>query len=122
MSPAEQQLTEIFRRLEAVDQAALLSFAQFLGYRSRAATALSAGQEREIPEPVLAERPAKESVVAAIKRLSRSYPMLDKKEMLSATSELVLQHVVQRRDATEVIDELEAIFRERYRQLKNTNL
>jgi hypothetical protein len=44
--------------------------------------------------------------------------MLDKSVMLSATSDLVAQHIMQRTDTAEVIDQLEAIFEKHYRMLK----
>ena len=70
-----------------------------------------------MPEPESIPRPAEEKVVAAIKRLSRTYPMLDKNAMLGATSDLMMQHVLQGRDAKEVIDELEQVFRDEYDKL-----
>ena len=44
--------------------------------------------------------------------------MLDKKQMLGVTSDLVTQHILQGRDAAEVIDELEDLFTQHYQQLK----
>jgi hypothetical protein len=38
--------------------------------------------------------------------------------MLGATSDLVTQHVVQGREAAEVIDELETLFADHYRALQ----
>jgi hypothetical protein len=67
------------------------------------------------PEPI--ERPASETVVGALKRLSKTYPMLDKSLMLSATSDLVAKHILQGTETAEAIDALEEIFREHYRQL-----
>jgi hypothetical protein len=57
-------------------------------------------------------------VVAALKRLAQTYPMLDKTEMLGATSDLVARHILEGTEAREVIDRLEQIFSARYRQLK----
>ena len=71
--------------------------------------------------PEIIERPAEESVVGALKRLSRSYPMLDKTEMLSATSDLVATSIMQGSDPAGVIDELEEIFHTHYEQLKSAN-
>ena len=71
-----------------------------------------------IPSPEPIERPASETVVGALKRLSRTYPMLDKSRMLSATSDLVAQHILQGTAASEAIDALEQVFREHYRQLQ----
>ena len=124
----EEELLAIFRQLSSVDQAAVASFAQFLSSRSfvdvESITVSSApvvAEVKEIPEPEFTERPDDEKVVAAIKRLSKTYSMLNKKDMLGATSDLVTQHILHRRDASEVIDELEAIFSDQYRQLLESN-
>ena len=76
-------------------------------------------QPLAIPEPEPVERPPVESVVAGLKRLARTYPMLDKSEMLSATTDIVATHIMRGTDAAAVIDELEDIFAEHYRQLKS---
>ena len=74
-----------------------------------------------IPEPEIIQRPEKESVVGALKRLAKSYPMLDKTEMLSATSDLVATTIMQGTDPVGVIDELEDIFSTHYQQLVSGN-
>jgi len=114
----EQQLVAIFRQLAAGNQASLLTFAEFLQQRGAAAQAPARKQPKEIPDPLPIERPEEESVIAGLKRLSKTYPMLSKSEMLSATSDLVTQNILQGRDAAEVIDELEEIFRDHFQQLK----
>jgi hypothetical protein len=57
-------------------------------------------------------------VVAAIRRLSRTYPMLGGEELLSDASALMSRHVLQGHPATAVIDELETLFRERFEALQ----
>jgi len=47
--------------------------------------------------------------------------MLNKDTMLHDTSGLVTQHLVQGRDAMEVIDELEELFRQRYQSVQNND-
>jgi hypothetical protein len=102
----ERSLMKLFRSLGAADRRTLISFAEFL----------SARVEERPPEPqgpVQPEsiaRPDKETVVGAIKRLSRSYHMLDRSAMLNETSSLMGAHVLQGRPAAEVIDELEELF------------
>ncbi len=127
---SEEELLAIFRQLSSVDQAAVASFAQFLSSRSfvdvesipvSSVPVVAVAEAKEIPEPEFIERPDDEKVVAAIKRLSKTYSMLNKKDMLGATSDLVTQHILHRRDASEVIDELEAIFSDQYRQLLESN-
>ncbi len=113
---------EIFQQLSAVDQAAVQSFAEFLLSRSGSggvpAEVAPQVRQREIPVPEPLPRPQDEKVVAAVKRLSKTYFMLDKTKMLGATSDLVTQHVLHRRAAAEVIDELEHLFEDQYQKLK----
>ena len=67
-----------------------------------------------IPQPEKIERPEQERVVDALKRLSATYPMLEKKHLLDKASELVAQHVMFGKPAKQVIDETEAIFAAAY--------
>ena len=117
----QEKILGVLERLSSADQASVLSFAEFL--LSRAATAkavpaLAPAVAVEMPEPALGPRPQDEKVVAAIKRLSKAYYMLDKSKMLGVTSDLVTQHILQGREAMEVIDELEQVFADHFRQLK----
>lgn len=52
----------------------------------------------------------------AIKRLTRTYPMLDRRKLMGPTSLLVSQHALQGRPAAAVIDELEMVFARHYRE------
>lgn len=123
MSDLEDHLLTLFRELPTADQASLLAFAEFL--RSRAGSVPiarpvpPAAKPAPLPDPEPIPRPDQESVVKAVKRLSQTYPMLDKSKMLTDTSALVMQHVVQGRDAVEVIDELELVFQRHYQRLKS---
>jgi len=110
--------------LSGVDQTAVVSFAEFLSSRNGSLPLTVTGFPEpappvEIPEPESIPRPEDEKVVAAVKRLSKTYFMLDKKKMLGETSDLVTQHIIQRRDVVEVIDELEAVFSREYQLLKD---
>ena len=111
MNKGEKQLLNLYRDLPQAAQSNLLDFAAFLAdrYPPQTQTAL---------EPVDIPRPSEESVIAAVKRLSATYPMLNKETMLHETSALVAQHLVQGRDVIEVIDELEEIFLQRYQSLQ----
>jgi hypothetical protein len=51
----------------------------------------------------------------AIKRLTRTYPMLDRRKLIGRTSQLMAEHALQGRAAVEVIDELEMVFERYYR-------
>ncbi|MCW8943950.1 MAG: Crp/Fnr family transcriptional regulator [Sedimenticola sp.] len=90
------------------DKLSLLAFAEFLVQRGGDVTT-SADAVVSI-EPVSIPRPESESVVAAIKRLSASYHMLEKSELLTETSSLMTAHIMQGREAKDVIDELEVLF------------
>jgi hypothetical protein len=120
------KLLDVFNKLSTVDQQAVAAFSEFLLARAEPASVLSPTppQQRataKVPEPLDIARPAEERVVAAVKRLSRTYPMLDKGRMLGVTSDLVTQHVLQGREATGVIDELERTFLDEYLRLKDGN-
>lgn len=121
MADYEQQLISLFRTLSASDRQALTAFAEFLSSRSVAGQTVPIVATEPVPEPGDIERPAQESVVAGLKRLSKTYPMLDKSEMLSATSDLVASHIMQGSEAGDVIDQLEDIFRSHYETLKADN-
>jgi hypothetical protein len=118
MSSSERQLLDFFTRLGPDGQATLLAFAEFLCQRSASLVDPPRAEAVEIPEPVPIVRPEQESVVAGLKRLSQNYPMLSKTEMLSATSDLVARNIMLGTDPAQVIDQLEGIFLEHYRKLR----
>lgn len=105
---------EVFRKLDSSQRENLLAFAEFLAQRTEPISRPIAA----IEPPLAIERPQQESVVRAIKRLSATYPMLDRRKLLHETSNLVTDHVMHARDAKEVIDEIEAIFARHYEQYK----
>ncbi len=111
----ERRLSRLYRSLKVEDRRTLLAFAAFLAAREGVPDA----QETQGPlEPERISRPPQESVVGAIKRLSRSYFMLDRARMLNDTSSLMGAHVLQGRPAGEVIDELEALFARYYAEYR----
>ena len=109
LSSELRRLQQIVKQLPSEYQRMLLAFAEFLQTQvvSDSAPPL---QPRHLP------RPPEESVVAAIKRLSQSYPMLEKAKMLDKTSSLMTEHILQGRDKVSVIDELEMIFEQHYEE------
>jgi hypothetical protein len=116
----EKRLTGILRKLPAAQAGMLLEFAEFLLARHGATSKPEQGKAigaLEIPAPVGIPRPAEETVVKAVKRLRATYPMLDPRKLLNQTSDLVTQHLVQGREAIEVIEELEILFRSHYEKL-----
>jgi hypothetical protein len=108
----KKQLLETFSVLDDQNKQLLLDFAELLRSRSNI-------EPVDLPEPLSIPRPEQESVVAAIKRLSETYNMLDKKNILTEASGLMAQHIMQGREASEVIDELETIFSRNYEKVKN---
>lgn len=117
LSSAQLNLVRLYRHLGSEDQAALLSFAEFLV--QRADSGQEAGPAGE-PEPAQRQsipRPDKETVIAAIRRLTATYPMLDRDVLLHETADLMSSHVLTGRDAVEVIDELEVVFRRHYERV-----
>ncbi len=114
----KQILLECVEMLSAADRRSLLDFAQYLRTR--------AGQDEVVktkplplaePEPI--PRPSEESVVKAIQRLTKTYPMLEKNKLLNETSTYMAQHMLQGRPASEVIDDLEAMFAAHYQRLRD---
>ncbi len=113
----EKRLRDILKRLPEAQARTLLEFAEFLDARTvqpAAGSGLAVAEPPAVLAPGDIPRPPQESVVKAIKRLAVTYPMLDRSKMLNETSTLMTQHVIQGRDATEVIDELEVLFRSHY--------
>ncbi len=104
MSKSER-LRIIFKKLSSEQQQTLLEFSEFL---------LSRTVKKTLEKAKIILRPPDESVIAAIKRLSKSYPMLDKAVMLDKISSLMTEHIMQGRDKIEIINELETIFLDYY--------
>jgi hypothetical protein len=110
MSPVEKKLLTVFKKLATAERENLQGYAEFLLGRQQKTS-------QPVPEPQLIPRTENESVVAAIKRLSASYSMLEKPALLNKASVLMTQHVMQGREAEEVIDELEALFMQFYQEM-----
>lgn len=110
MTSEKQQLQRIFNQLPYEQQQTLLAFAQFLDS--------SVVKEPPLPAKPLPRQP-NESVIAAIKRLAQSYPMLEKAKMLDETSRLMSEHIMQGRDKVEVINELEVVFLQYYKKFQS---
>jgi hypothetical protein len=102
-----KKLLAFYRDLPDEVAQQLLDFAEFLAARYKF-------EVKEISLPEEISRPENESVVIAIKRLSATYPMLNKDTLLNETASLVSQNLIQGRAAVEVIDELEVIFSKQY--------
>ena len=95
----------------------MIEFAEFLANKEVGDESAS----ETIPEPVAIDRPSDETVISAIKRLTASYPMLDKDKLFGETSNLMMLHVMKGEDAEIVIDKLEIVFQEHYQKLVDTD-
>lgn len=111
----QQRLLDDFAALSDERRAQLLDFAAFLREREAAAREADTAAPAEPPAPEPIERPAQETVIRAMRRLTATYPMLERAKLLNETSTLMAQHVMQGRDAVSVIDELERVFERHYR-------
>lgn len=112
MKDWEKRLLGAARELGEGERETLMAFADFLSQRAGAEA-----ETEEVVAPLDIPRPEKESVVKAVKRLSATYPMLEKSRMLDETSTLMAEHTLQGRDADEVITELEWVFERHYTHL-----
>ena len=109
MPPDDQKLLSVHQQLGPEAQATLLAFAEFLLERQ--------GPLQPVDRTIQnIPRPEQESVVAAMRRLASTYPMLERKQMVGADSTLMTQHIMKGRPANEVIDELEVVFRSKYEE------
>lgn len=109
MSKLTEQLQSIAQRLSEDEQKTLLEYAEFMASRT---THVSVAVSET---PLDIQRPEDESVVAAMQRLSATYPMLNMEKLLHEAAGLMSQHIMQGRAASEVIDDLQEMF-ERYYQ------
>jgi hypothetical protein len=101
----QHRLEALFELTDDAGRAMLLEYAEFLAQRHPRPVARV---PMEIP------RPETETVVAAVRRLTETFPMLDRAQLLGETSGLLAQHIVHGREAREVIDELEVMFRRHF--------
>ena len=111
MKGEERKLLDLFERLAPEQQDKLITFAEFLNGNAQDAAAAS--------EPLAIPRPAGETVTMAIRRLTRTYPMLDRRKLMAEASQFMAQHALEGREAAAVIDELEAVFARHYAQHKS---
>jgi len=113
MKPIEKKLLKLFNRLDTPERDMVLGFAEYLVMRAEGGGHL----QQTVAAPKDIPRPDKESVVAALKRLSSTYHMLDDPRLLNEASVLMSQHVMQGRDAEEVIDDLQTLFERFYQDV-----
>lgn len=109
----EKKLLARFRQLPDEQAKALMDFARFLSDRY--------GGEDVSQIPLDIQAIEDESVMAAIKRLRKSYPMLDAQDLFAEVSGLMGAHLTGGRKAEAVIEELEVLFQKHYHVLKDIN-
>lgn len=109
MASLEDKLVAIAGRLSKTEQQQLLEYAEFLESRSEHVKQIANA------EPVHIPRPESETVIAAMRRLSDTYPMLNKDKLLHEAAGLMSEHVMQGREPESVIDDLELLFERHYK-------
>ena len=107
----QQALLKAFRQMTPTARCSLVDFADYLSRQHPVVAPPVSMQPLQIP------RPEEESVIAAIRRLAKTYPMLDSDDVFSAATTLMTRHVLGQQAAVEVIDELESMFKARYDDL-----
>ena len=116
--PSDQRkLLQLYSSLNEQARENLVAFAEFLATREGRGVA---AEPLRAPEPKSIPRPETETVIGAIRRLSESYYMVDKSLLLTETSSLMTAHLMHGREASAVIDELEALFADKFREFKSS--
>ena len=108
MADLEDALLKSLRKLPETQQQMLADFAEFLCQRYAIEEEIAPQQPVEIP------RPQEESVIKAVKRLSKTYPMLDSKELFEKTSSFMMRNLMHGEDSVVVIDEMEVFFQQSF--------
>ncbi|WP_457667992.1 hypothetical protein [Thiolapillus sp.] len=113
--PREQRrLLRLYSRLDDQRRASLEAFAEFL-LQQQEQTGPALEAESAVPrKPEDIPRPQEESVVAAMRRLTKTFPMIDRDALLDRATSLMTAHMLQGQPADQVIDELEVLFQEHY--------
>ena len=111
MPDPKVELLKIFHQLPETQQQALLDYAEFLSQRYAIAAEPVAEHPLDIP------RPQEESVVKAVRRLSKTYPMLDSKILFEKTSSFMMRNLMHGEKSDVLIDEMEIFFQQSYQTL-----
>ena len=113
MNNRSREVKSLMSQLDQEHQQAVVDYATFLvrQYKIKAPV-----KDNLPPENIV--RPEPESVVAAIKRLKKTYFMLDTDLLLDETSSLMGQHILRGREAKVVIDELQSLFGAKYEEYR----
>ena len=114
MKNRSRQLDALMLQLDTEHQQAVVDYTTFLVQRYKIQAPVEKGLS-----PADIVRPEQESVIAAIKRLKKTYFMLDTDSLLDQTSSLMGKHILRGRQASEVIDELQSLFEAKYDEYLN---
>jgi hypothetical protein len=109
-------LEHLMSRLSDDQQQSVIDYSSFLVHQSEQPLVC-----REEVVANLIERPAQETLAAAIERLKASYFMLDSDDMLNDVSVLMGRHILQGLEVSVAIDELQLCFQSYYRQYLNND-
>ncbi|MEO5345697.1 MAG: hypothetical protein H7834_04885 [Magnetococcus sp. YQC-9] len=105
----KRELLDLWRGLAPEEQSTLLRFGRFL--QSERAIQAPPVEPVEVPvTPLAIARPEVESAVAGLKRLKRTYPMIEADEKLLSEASRILMGKVMGVPDCEVIDQLETFF------------
>ncbi len=110
MIKSSKELIDLYEAMDDERKRSLCDFADFLYAKAGPVV-------KEIPPPEEVPRPEQETVVGAVKRLKTKYHMVESMTVFSAASSLMTDHMVKGRDVDEVIDEMEVLFEEAYKNL-----
>ena len=110
MIKSSKELIDLYEAMDDERKLSLCDFADFLYAKAGPVV-------KEIPPPEEVPRPEQETVVGAVKRLKIKYHMVESMTVFSAASSLMTDHMVKGRDVVEVIDEMEVLFEEAYKNL-----
>ena len=111
MKNRSRELKSLMSQLDQEHQQAVVDYAAFLVQQYNIKTPVT-GELK--PENIA--RPEQETVIAAIKRLKKTYYMLDTDLLLDETSSLMGQHILRGREAIAVINELQSLFETKYEE------
>ncbi len=109
MSSEFNRLKCLFAGLSIADKFSVVSFAEYLHHRASSFEA-----EVRLKSINVIVRPVEERVPAALKRLRLTYPMLEASDLLAEASDLLSQHLMLGRLASDVIDDMEILFHRHY--------
>jgi len=115
----ERKLIKLFKSFDANTKETLIAFAEFLQNRATPIDDSKKEKSQVATQPIDIPRPEVESVIQAIKRLTATYPMVNKEDILHPISGLMTSHIMQGKKAAEVIDKLENLFEDEYKKTNN---